>query len=145
MPEAPSRRWVLLAAATLFCVLLAGGYLIFRYNNPFFMYMPQFRQSQPLMDAVRARPLTPDEFEQAVGLFQADDDIVKLRAYAIVALAADKSPEYRPAARAAFTRAASDPDLEPRTRGAAAAVLARVKPDDEPVPAAGAGVSQPAP
>ena len=110
-------RGIVLAATALLAVILVGGGLVVR-NRLFFDHTPAFRASEQLLQAVRTRPLTAVEFDDALALWECGERVVETRLGAIIPLAIAKSPDQRPMVVEHFTRLADDPSNSVRQRRA---------------------------
>ena len=125
--------WKWMAAALVLLVALGGVVAIaFSDYNPYFMYMPAWREADGIFQAARKRPLTDAEFDRAAELARTADKGIRIRMFGVLSLEAERAPERRPAVRAAFAAAAADANLDPRFRRVAVIDLTRVPADDAP-------------
>jgi hypothetical protein len=120
---ADRRKLAAVVGLSLGLLLAVGGWQVYRHL--FFQHTPAYRASEPLFEAARTRPLTADEFDQALALCDCGERVVEYRMYAAVAVAVGKTPDHKPRAVALFTRLAADPS-DPQRQATAAGQLARL-------------------
>ena len=127
-PEAQKRSrppwvvWALIPVALI--ILSAVGIWLWDRYDPFVMERPDMRESMALLNTVRTRPLTDEEFDNAIALLSADTPAAQLSAVATIEVDVAHTPSRRDRAIAALEQC---PKSAPATRQAASTAATRIK------------------
>ncbi len=122
-PASGHRLWLwlllLMAAAAL-----GLGVWAWQTYDPFVMSRPAVKAAKELVDVARQRPLTAEEFEQALALLEHHEPIAQLSVIAVLQMEGERDPARRDAAVTALQRCQKSSDAG--VCGAAAAVVTRL-------------------
>jgi hypothetical protein len=114
--------WLLLLVAA---IGLGVGVWAWQKYDPFIGSRPAVKAARELVEVARKRPLTADEFEQALALAEHHEPLAQLSVIAVLQLEAERDPSRREAAAVALQRCMKSSD--DGVCLAAAAAVARVK------------------
>jgi hypothetical protein len=83
--------WWLAGVAGVVVVLLGlAVYFFGRQYNPYFIYHPDVKSAQSLIQSARNRPLNPEEFREALRLLSSREATAQLSVIAIIELEAGR-------------------------------------------------------
>ncbi|AWM40535.1 hypothetical protein GobsT_09520 [Gemmata obscuriglobus] len=133
--EPPVRRRSRLWSVAVVFLLVAAGVALWVWlrADPYFINRPDMKASKALLDTARNRPLTDEEFEQALALLTTPTKAAQLAAIATVQADVARVPARRERAIAALERCQEG--APPEIARAAAQAVARLKEPPPPAPA----------
>lgn len=117
----PVWHWLALLLAV---VALGLGVWAWRKYDPFFTERPAMKATVELMTVARKRPLSADEFAEALALLDSGEPAAQLPAIAVLQLEVERAPIRRETVVAALKKVAQS--AEPRIAKSATTVAARL-------------------